>query len=304
MNIKKYFCFFLISVFSVSSLYSQTRKIKKAGDKTAFTANGISFNMIYVPGNLTFPTGKNDEGIAKVDKAYWIGEKLVSYELWYKVKTWAEKNGYIFANEGSKPSDYDNVTEISWRDAMVFSNALTEWYNAANRKKYTCAYYVDKNFTTPIRGVNNSGTISAEGGASNGTEDGPYIKTNATGFRLLSNNEWELAIRYRGNSNNNTCGEKACLKIGEYFWMPGYFHIHTDIENIKELHPNPLGIYDIGWPEWCFDAYSSSRTPSSGLRVIRGFVGEGFTDYIRLGLVVCKKPYQTEQAFRMSRTDL
>jgi uncharacterized protein YjdB len=40
------------------------------GYAETYTADGVSFNLAYVPGGLTFPTGTDDEGNATVDDAY------------------------------------------------------------------------------------------------------------------------------------------------------------------------------------------------------------------------------------------
>jgi len=98
------------------------------------SAGSISFDMCYVPGK-TFYTGTNDSGSSTVSKAYWIARTEVTYELWDAVYIWATSNGYNFANPGRKgdgegDTDQHPVTEINWRDAMVWCNALTEYYNA------------------------------------------------------------------------------------------------------------------------------------------------------------------------------
>jgi formylglycine-generating enzyme required for sulfatase activity len=69
--------------------------------------------------------------------AFKIAQYQVTYELWHKVKQWAEDNGYTFANdgqeghdgtEGDQPTDaeHEPVTNISWRDAIVWCNAYSE----------------------------------------------------------------------------------------------------------------------------------------------------------------------------------
>ena len=69
----------------------------------------------------------------------------VSYNLWYEVYQWALKHGYEFENKGAEGS-YSNdtsqtffneggspkdkgipVTGLSWRDCMVFCNAISEF---------------------------------------------------------------------------------------------------------------------------------------------------------------------------------
>jgi formylglycine-generating enzyme required for sulfatase activity len=83
---------------------------------------------------------------------YAIGQYEVSYELWHTVRVWAEARGYTFANPGweghrnsggAAPSAAGKnmpVTGISWRDAMVWCNAYTEWHNSRNGTSYTPAY--------------------------------------------------------------------------------------------------------------------------------------------------------------------
>ena len=193
------------------------------GHKVAYSADGVSFNMVFVHGNITFPIGEGDVDTATVDNAFWIGETEVTYELWKKVYDWAV-NGtggadgegqYTFAYQGREgdngivgnPSlNQEPVTSITWRDAIVFCNAITEWYNAVNNTNYTCVYYTDEKYESPLRISTDSSTSAHE---TDGSQDKPYIKASfngnteisnniANGFRLLVNKEWELAARYRG----------------------------------------------------------------------------------------------------------
>ena len=189
-----------------------------AGDTETYTADGVSFAMAYVPGGLTFPTGTGDNCTATVDNAYWIGETEVTYELWYEVYTWATDaargaSQYAFTfgenapragNDGTPGDETDSqepVTYVNWRHAMVWCNALTEWYNANNGSSpdLDCAYYTSSGYTTPIRSANNNASFDGTAGG----QDNPYVKAAAKGFRLLTSNEWELAARYRGTDTAN-----------------------------------------------------------------------------------------------------
>ena len=168
-----------------------------------------------------------------VNNPYWIAETEVTYELWYAVYDWA-KNGngpngdgrgqYTFANPGmrgvyfnesthaytpySSGHDTHPVTAVNWRDAMVWCNALTEYYygNSDN-----CVYYEDAAYTTPIRSVNASNI------------DSPYIKATATGntgmancsakgFRLPTSDEWELAARYHFKDGTQWTAGRSCQR--------------------------------------------------------------------------------------------
>ena len=146
MSIRKKIAYFFVLAFAFSILLLTTSAKLEAKEIVAkeFKADGVIFNMVYVPvpnSGLTFPTGVKDEGSATVEKAYWIGETEVTYELWSKVKTWAEKHNYKFANiggigayvkNGVVPMDKKDfpAIEFNWRDAMIWTNALTEWTNS------------------------------------------------------------------------------------------------------------------------------------------------------------------------------
>jgi formylglycine-generating enzyme required for sulfatase activity len=111
---------------------------------------GVAFTMVDVP-----------------LQSYEIAQTEVTYELWSAVYTWAIANGYNIANPGRQGGDNSGtdpvgtnqhpVTTISWRDAMVWCNALTEYYAAKGGSKYKCVYYSDSAFTEPIRISTNDG---------------------------------------------------------------------------------------------------------------------------------------------------
>jgi hypothetical protein len=69
---------------------------------------------------------------------YMIGKDRVSFQQWLVIKLWAEKNGYIFINNGwenrrtyigvNMAINYP-VTSIRIEDAMVWCNAYSEYYD-------------------------------------------------------------------------------------------------------------------------------------------------------------------------------
>jgi hypothetical protein len=67
-----------------------------AGDRVTYTMGikNLSFDMIYLPGEITFPTGIDDSSSATVDNSYEIGKTEVTYALWKTVYTWAIANGF------------------------------------------------------------------------------------------------------------------------------------------------------------------------------------------------------------------
>ncbi len=245
-----------------------------AGLAVWMTCDGVSFKMVYVPGGLTFPTGTNDEGKATVTNAYFVGEIEVTYQLWNAVYTWATDtargtNQYHFSNVGTQGDNgrrgiQHPVTKISWRDSMVWCNALTEWYNAKKGTNHECVYTY-------------SGAIIRDSRGSNAAAcDGAVASAAAKGFRLLSSDEWELAARYRDGSlwtyGDHASGDDsgACYDDGSILGgigmssVFGNFAVYYDnsrnsTSSVGSKRPNALGLYDMSgnvW-EWCFDVFES-----------------------------------------------
>jgi formylglycine-generating enzyme len=253
-----------------------------AGDIERFYTNGVGFNMAYVPGKKFF-TGTDDSGQGEVINDYWIGETEVPVYLWFAVRVWATTDAgsglradggelYYILNAGGTAgaSDLYPVALVSWDDCMVWCNALTEWYNYFRGTKYTCVY---RSGGVPIRDsrtANYSVCHSVVPDAS------------ATGFRLLTGDEWELAARYIEDADN----DGDIRDTGEYYpgnYMSGASVDYSNGESVLvawytansggDGHPvmglssNALGLYDMSGnlTEWCEDHFHGEPD-----RLIRG----------------------------------
>jgi formylglycine-generating enzyme len=312
------------------------------GQSNTCTVGTVSFNIHYVPGAAIFPIRTNDSvTCATVNYPYWMAETEVTYELWYEVYNWATPgHGYTLFNAGSEGGDgtigdppttakLEPVTYISCRDAMVWCNALTEYYNVSNGKSLDCVYYTDANYTSPLKkSTNNSPTDSTFG-----SEDMPYIKATtsgntdmakctAKGFRLPTSMEWELAARYKGNDSSN-----GAIYKGGLYWTPGSYAsgANADYKNASateavswyfansgnSTHPvastpqkNALGIYDMSgnvW-EWCFDWVGD---PGNSNRVTCGGAWDNDAFSLQIGGKSENVPYWANEklGFRFVRTE-
>ena len=253
-------------------------------ERTAHTANDVDFHMRLAPA-ATFPTERDDSGRATVDTAFWIAETEVTYGLWYVVYHWALRKEYTFANSGMEGSTssggiypyYDDigneptskrnepVTMVSWKDSIVWCNALSEMLG------------FDPVYT------HNQAVIRD---ATNRTACDNAVQEKTNGFRLPTSNEWELAARYKGND-----GSHGAIAIGGMYWTPGsyasgatantsnssatqavaWYNANSGgrTREVATLSPNAIGVYDMSgnvW-EWCFSHYTTQGW--SG-RVLRG----------------------------------
>ncbi len=177
--------------------------------------------------------------------------------MWYTVRVWAEENSYRFANMGREGDDgvigdepavpkNEPVNYINWRDAMVWCNALTEYYNTKNDTIYECVYK-----------KNNGEVIRSSTDANADVCDSVVPDTEADGFRLLSVDEWELAARYKDDGDIKDKGEyypgnfasganadyNDSTACGIVSWFNSNSNSHS--HDIKQKVGNALGLFDV-----------------------------------------------------------
>ena len=264
---------------SLSSRVDFTIPAPVAGDTQTIAAGDLVFDLQYCPGASadSMPIGTDDAVLyGSIISAFWLSETEVTYELWKDVITWAAGNGYSFANtgtrgDGSGDTDQHPVSMLNWRDAMLFGNALTEWYNAnnGNRSDLSCVYHTNSAYTDPIRQVDDSEIPDVTAGA----QDNPYIDTGADGFRLPKMYEWECAARYIDGSswtpgNYASGATEAYTSAAECSRVAVYGT--SSAAAVKSKDPNTLSCYDMSGNMWefCFDEWypwdGSHRVVQSG----------------------------------------
>jgi formylglycine-generating enzyme len=283
------------------------------GDLVAVTMNSITFSMIYANpfDTITFSIGITDGGAFTLTQKFFIGESEITFQLWKEVYVWATGDAdmdgnypeagetpgastpYEFVNaglmgwngNGETTTDRHPVCGVSWRDAIVWCNALTEYYNANNgtEEDIDCVYYTDPDYTTPLREAIYTGTTYDVPGS----QDCPYIKAavegntdmancTATGFRLPASMEWEYAARWAGTGYacyliaQNFNGGSSSLTPG-YFWTPGenasgamWYHDYDDLGADTAAYSWYLYNSTIG--ESC---YSGSCTPITATHPVK-----------------------------------
>jgi formylglycine-generating enzyme required for sulfatase activity len=215
------------------------------------------------------PTGINDDEEVYVMGGYMMATHQTTYELWYKVRIWAEENGYSFQLPGREGSHgergqeptvnmHEPVTDVSWRDVVVWLNALSEM--------------------TGLQPVYRRGDIIIKDSA-DGSEI--WILTGYSGYRLPTSMEWEMAARWK----HDTTSTDGSIRVNGRYWTPGtyasgatadysdetatqlvawyYLNSGGKTQPVGQLAPNHLGIYDMSGNVWeMTDTKSSWGLPS------------------------------------------
>jgi uncharacterized repeat protein (TIGR02543 family) len=300
---------------------------------STYTSDNISFKMVSVPADHTFPEGIYDGSISTVVNGYEIGETEVTYELWHKVRSWAETNGYAFydnpGREGSSASSNNTtpgvnkqepVTMVTWYDAVVWLNALTEWVNAKTGSNFEPVYYYDNTYAANKVAKNSNPSL-------NFTKvyqySSAYTKPGADGFRLPEIDEWGLAARWRGSDMTNTVsgytnpyftkGNSASGATADYTNAAATGAVAWYADNssgkthtVKGKTANALGLYDMSGNvyELCSDWYPGYI---GWERVVRGggwtstAIG---TSGLQMGIADTSTPDEQayNKGFRLART--
>lgn len=255
----------------------------------------VKFNMKRVPAGVA-PGGCIDiPGITRVNAPFLLGETEVTSELWHAVLARAEATGYVFTAKGLASANKLFPAEgVTWRDAVVWCNALSEELGLVP------VYYADASYTAPLRSV----PVLAE------SKDLIFVRESMNGFRLPFSAEWELAARYiDGNQwtpGGNPSGSPYSYYNGSYADNYAIFQEEKPFP-VKSRASNRLGLYDMSgsvW-EWCFDTLGEP-TASEGKfnHVVRGGSWRTNAYRLQIGGAFGTLPDAVEsgQGFRIARS--
>jgi formylglycine-generating enzyme required for sulfatase activity len=197
----------------------------------------IGNSVYYYSSSNDYNKGVFIEGRTVTLSPFSIAKYETTYDLWYTVCQWATSNGYTFANTGREGHNgtvgaaltadkYEPVTEISWRDAIVWCNA----YSEISGKEPV--YYTDSDYSTVLR-------VSTNDGGTDTVADKAVMKPNAKGYRLTTEAEWEFAAR--GGGTPSTSGTFAYNLAGT--GTPGQLENYAWYSSNSGAATHPVGDY-------------------------------------------------------------
>jgi len=304
-----------------------------------FAFESLDFVELKTPEDSDFDTYEIGEDSQTFTTTRWISSFAINkyettYDLWYSTKIVAEQIGYTFINAGrpgshgktgsepeAKTKD-EPVTFITWYDAVIWCNALSQIHGLEPCYKYVNIF---------------GGTEILKDATDTSKVDLAICDWNADGYRLPTEAEWEYAARKVSDGfmpGDLVSGQISSIDNNDEDSIKSETTVAWTFENSVKTHKvgttnsddftkagtgisNYLGIFDMGGNvlEYCWDWFEEryseveQKTRATGFkngidRVCRGGSFSPLTIFSSSGDRYHYNPneYYNFIGFRLART--
>jgi len=249
-------------------------------DGQAPISNSIGMTLKLIPAGEFF-MGSPDDAIeaeknekpshrVRISKPFYLGVYEVTQGQYEAVM--GNNPSYLSANGGGKDrvagqsTDRHPVEQVSWLDAVQFSNKLSE---KEGKKPF---YEIDgKDIRVP--------------------------DWNGQGYRLPTEAEWEYACRANASTPTRFSFGDNMAELGLHGWFDGNSQQRT--HPVGQKRPNGFGLHDMHgnvW-EWCWDWHGEGYYNQSAVDDPTGPAGAA--NRVHRGGSLCDNPRYCRSAFRL-----
>ena len=174
----------------------------------------VPLGTFYQGGPRLAPSSEKPRHQVKISQSFWVSQTPITQRFWSRV---------MDTQLDLRPEEHGNepMVNVSWFDAVRFCNRLSL------RERLEPTYSIENNTLPKVE-----------------------LKSRATGYRLLTESEWE----YMALGGISTSLTAAPPKVS-VAWTQERSTLKA--HPVAQLDPNPWGLYDClgNVAEWCQDVY-------------------------------------------------